>query len=260
MAYKCKNCGRFVAKNAIVCKYCGQSNPAVYIQEHYKSQKEENQSYLQLGIENEKKTTKQRWIDGKTMGYPNRTWRNVGIVVIAGLLFYAYAMKDVKQDSINIPDTTEQHMSSSEQEQDANKELVIVDGEAVVKKALPKSEYEIVYRWMETNQGTTSQECRLERIKKDGSFRVLIGGFYYSCFPKKITSSTNFIFHDVNSHNGELFSYANGTPIYYIPKMEDKGPIQTDGILIIQPDGSARVYMNDYNNQYFELFTTLRQI
>ena len=28
MAYKCKNCGKFVAKDAIVCKHCGQKNPA----------------------------------------------------------------------------------------------------------------------------------------------------------------------------------------------------------------------------------------
>lgn len=28
MAYKCKNCGKFVAKDATVCKHCGQENPA----------------------------------------------------------------------------------------------------------------------------------------------------------------------------------------------------------------------------------------
>ena len=28
MAYKCKNCGKFVAKDAAVCKHCGQENPA----------------------------------------------------------------------------------------------------------------------------------------------------------------------------------------------------------------------------------------
>ena len=29
MAYKCKNCGKFVAKDAAVCKHCGQENPAI---------------------------------------------------------------------------------------------------------------------------------------------------------------------------------------------------------------------------------------
>lgn len=28
MAYKCKNCGKFVAKDAAICKHCGQENPA----------------------------------------------------------------------------------------------------------------------------------------------------------------------------------------------------------------------------------------
>lgn len=29
MAYKCKNCGKFVAKDAAVCKHCGQEKPAI---------------------------------------------------------------------------------------------------------------------------------------------------------------------------------------------------------------------------------------
>lgn len=29
MANKCKNCGKFVAKNTTTCKHCGQENPAV---------------------------------------------------------------------------------------------------------------------------------------------------------------------------------------------------------------------------------------
>ena len=33
-----------------------------------------------------------------------------------------------------------------------------------------------------------------------------------------------------------------------------------DGILVIQADGSAQVYMNDYNHQFFELFTELRPL
>lgn len=28
MAYKCKNCGKFVAKDAAICKHCGQEHPA----------------------------------------------------------------------------------------------------------------------------------------------------------------------------------------------------------------------------------------
>ena len=53
---------------------------------------------------------------------------------------------------------------------------------------------------------------------------------------------------------------ANGTPIYFIPRMEDDGPVKTDGILVIQADGSAQVYMNDYKHEFFELFTDLRPL
>jgi hypothetical protein len=42
--------------------------------------------------------------------------------------------------------------------------------------------------------------------------------------------------------------------------MEDDGPVKTDGILVIQADGSAQVYMNDYKNEFFELFADLRPL
>ena len=32
MAYKCKNCGKFVAKDAAICNHCGQENPAELVQ------------------------------------------------------------------------------------------------------------------------------------------------------------------------------------------------------------------------------------
>jgi len=32
MAYKCKNCGKFVAKDAAICNHCGQENPAESVQ------------------------------------------------------------------------------------------------------------------------------------------------------------------------------------------------------------------------------------
>ena len=31
MAYKCKHCGKFVAKDAAICNHCGQENPAELI-------------------------------------------------------------------------------------------------------------------------------------------------------------------------------------------------------------------------------------
>lgn len=122
-------------------------------------------------------------------------------------------------------------------------------------KSVAKTQYEILNRWMETNQGNMSQECRLEKNSKDGTYRVLIGGLYFNCFPKKISNSYNFVFHDPDSNNGNFFKLANGTNIYYIP-IEDDG----DGILIVNSDNTASIYLNDISSEYFMLFTKLRPI
>jgi len=299
MAYRCKNCGKFVAKDASICKHCGQENPAdltdVNLPVGFKARavpvnnnlpkhiqcpycgsqltlpkQFENEDYLRCNICNQdfanplKSTLSSRWIDGSTMGYPNRTWRNAGLFVLAVMVFYLFAannMKDSKPaiQQIQSEASTYTPVMDAPAEDDT-RELVIINGEAVIKEAMPKSDYDIVSRWREINQGTTSQECRLEKIKKDGSYRIKIGGFYYSCEPRKITNGSTILFHDANSHNGEYFNLANGTPIFFIPRMEDDGPVKTDGILVVQADGSAQVYMNDYNHQFFELFTELRPL
>ena len=299
MAYKCKHCGKFVAKDAAICNHCGQENPAELIDgdlpvgfnakavpvNHNMPKRIqcpycgsqltvprqfENDDYLHCNICNQdfvnplKKAVSSRWIDGSTMGYPNRTWRNAGLFALAAMIFYMFATKDKTESRPAAQQfQTETRANTSvnnTSEEDETRELVVVNGEAVIREAIPKSDYDIVSRWREINQGTTSQECRLEKIKKDGSYRIKIGGIYYSCEPRKITNGSNIVFHDANSHNGEYFNLANGTPIFFIPRMEDDGPIKTDGILVIQADGSAQVYMNDYNHQFFELFTELRPL
>ena len=294
MAYKCKNCGKFVAKDAVICKHCGQENPAELTGNNLLSglnaqakpvnanmpkqiqcpycgslltlpKQFENDDYLRCNICNQdfanplNKAVSTRWIDGSTMGYPNRTWRNAGLFVLAVVVFYLFATKD-KKESQSVPQQFQNETRINTPVEDESQELVVVDGTAVVREALPKSDYDIISRWREVNQGATSQECRLERIKRDGTYRIKIGGIYFSCEPRKITRGSEIVFHDANSHNGEYFNLANGTPIYFIPSMEDDGPVKTDGILVIQADGSAQVYMNDYNHQFFELFTELRPI
>lgn len=53
---------------------------------------------------------------------------------------------------------TEVRKNTPVAEEDESRELVVVDGEAVVREALPKSDYDIINRWREINQGAT---CRL---------------------------------------------------------------------------------------------------
>ena len=294
MAYKCKNCGKFVAKNAAKCKYCGQENPAIITDDNLPTGQNgqarpvnvnlpkqiqcpycgsllslpkqfENDEFLRCNICNQDfanpliKTISTRWIDGYTMGYPNRTWRNAGLFLLAVVIFYLFSIKDKKEPQ-PAPQQFQTEKRINTPVEDETRELVVVDGVAVVRDALPKSDYDIINRWREINQGSTSQECRLEKIKRDGSYRIKIGGIYYSCEPRKITSGSEIIFHNEKSHNGEFFNLANGTPIYFIPRMEDDGPVKTDGILVIQADGCAQIYMNDYKHEFFELFTDLRPL
>ena len=250
MAYKCKNCGKFVAKNTTTCKHCGQENPAVLEDNNLPTgpkgqarpvnvnipkqiqcpycgsllslpKQFENDDILHCNICNLdfsnpiKKSISTRWIDGSTMGYPNRTWRNAGLFLLAVIVFYLFATK-YKKESQPVPQQFQTETKVNTAEEEETRELVVVDGEAVIKEALPKTDYEIINRWREINQGTTSQECRLERIKRDGSYRIKIGGIYYSCEPRKITSGSEIILHDANSHNREYFNLANGTPIYFM--------------------------------------------
>lgn len=299
MAYKCRNCGKFVAKDATVCKYCGQENPTMFVDGEFSAgfddrvvpvndkipkriqcpycgsqltvpKQLEKVSLLHCNYCNKDfanpllKPISSKWIDGSTMGYPNRTWRNACLFVLAVMAFYLFATKDKRDLQYSAGQVQTETMVNTPVKntagEDETRELIVVNGEAVVRDAMPKSDYDIVSRWQEINQGVTSQECRLEKIKRDGSYRIKIGGIYYSCVPKKITSDSNIIFHDANSHNGEFFNLANGTPIFFIPRMEDNGVIKTDGILVIQADGSAQVYMNDYKQGFFELFTDLRPL
>lgn len=274
MAYRCRNCGKFVAKNATTCKHCGLENPLIQnpteqIDTNMESHKQvycpncgsiltvpkkfENERYLLCSICNHNfanplsPSSNHRWIDGETMGCPNRALRNIGIIALSIAFFYLFATMGQEQTNTNV-------------NQNIRYELVVVNGEAVEREALSVSDYDIIHKWQESNMGLNSQECRLERIKKDGSYRILIGDIYYFCEPKVIGNNSNIYFYNPNVSNGRYFNLENGTPIFFIPQMENDGIIQTDGILIVLADGNAQLYMNDNSNQHFEIFTELRLI
>lgn len=283
MAYKCRNCGKFVAKNATVCKYCGLKSPLSYdtsesanmsLEKENKTKDLQTQIYcpscgsvlmIPKNLKNEKylrcnicnkdfvnpliTTNNQRWIEGETMGYSNRIWRYTGIIFLGIVLFYLLSTIEQKESQKQVyPLQKEQY------------ELVVINGEAIQSKALSKSDYEIIHKWKESNMGINAQECRLERIKKDGSYRILIGGIYFSCEPRVIKNGSNIFFYNPNIKDGGYFHLSNETPIYFIPQMENNGTMQIDGILVIQADKTAQVYMNDNGNSHFEIFTELQPI
>ena len=192
-----------------------------------------------------------KWIDDFTLGYPNRIWRNAGITMLVIIILGLILVENAK---VNIPNVQNTNIQSE------TKELVVVNGELVKCTPLPRSDYEIVYKWQETNLGKYSKECILERVKKGGFYRVLIGSIYYSCEPKIISNGFNFIFHDPNYNNGDYFYLTNGTQIYFISRMYDNGFFTHDGIIVIGNNGCAKLYMNDINNDFFELYTDLKPI
>ena len=173
MAYKCKNCGKFVAKDATTCKHCGQEIPAVLENKNLPTglnaqarpvnvnlpkqiqcpycgsllslpKQFENDDYLRCNICNQdfsnplKKTISTRWIDGSTMGYPNRTWRNAGLFLLAVIVFFMIATKD-KNESQSAPQQFQTEKKVNTSEEDETRELVVIDGEAIIREALPKS-------------------------------------------------------------------------------------------------------------------------
>ena len=153
MAYKCKNCGKFVAKDATTCKHCGQENPAILEDKNLPTglnaqarpvnmnlpkqiqcpycgsllslpKQFENDDFLRCNICNQdfsnplKKTISTRWIDSSTMGYPNRTWRNAGLFLLAVIVFYMIATKDKKESqSATQQFQTETKVNTSEEDE-----------------------------------------------------------------------------------------------------------------------------------------------
>lgn len=208
----------------------------------------------------EKSKNEIKWIDDFTFGYPNRTWRNAGIAMLVIIILGFIIAVDNKG---NTPNKFYQGpITLNQTKQDDSKELVVIDGVAKTYDALPRSEYDIINRWQETNMGEFSKECRIERLKKDGSYRICIGGIYYTCKPGTITNDSKIVFHDANVNNGNYFNLSKGTPVYYIPRMDDSWQegIYVDGILVLEPNGSANIYMNDIDHRIFEIFTRLRPI
>ena len=325
MAYKCVKCGKYVSKDALLCKHCGQKNPAIPIEQATTKRLNENKkllpnhadsiwqiycpncgNQLTMGKEFKKKENLHCPICQTNFVNPLRPviyreneldmkkikWVGLFFCVIlfTGLYFAInknevantttqdlafvqleddskesdiFSLKNDKEENGSVSlnnDNNNNKENTQTQSQNEATEYVVTNATIETKKALSESEYSIVHRWMETNMGTTSTECRIEKIKKNGKYRILIGNIYFTCFPKKITRNSQYVFHNSQLYNGEYFNLAIGTPIYYIPQMETNANGIVNGILVIQADRSAQLYMNDYNPNFYELFTELRPI
>ena len=269
MAYKCKSCGKYISKEALFCMHCGQENPAIYVEQSTSvkcPKKKEHQSPAWQTNPLPPVGKSENNLDMKTLIKVSLLF--IAIIVI-GIYFVqkddttpkatVTEKKDINQFRQEMEENLRRAIYEAEEQEDA-KDYVVTNATLEERKALSESEYSIVHRWMETNMGTTSKECRIEKIKKNGKYRILTGDIYFSCYPKKITRNSNYVFHNSHLYNGDYFNLAIGTPIYYIPQMETNANGVVNGILVIQTDGSAQLYMNDYNPNFYEIFTELRPI
>ena len=269
MAYKCKNCGKYVSKEALFCMHCGQENPAIFIEQSTSVKCTKNKEHKSSSCQANPLIPAGKSGNNLDM----KTLIKVGLLFIAIIVIGIYfarkddttpkaavtEKKDINQFRLEMEENLRRAINEGEEQEDA-KDYVVTNATLEERRALSESEYSIVHRWMETYMGTTSKECRIEKIKKNGKYRILTGDIYFTCYPKKITRNSHFVFHNSNLYNGEYFNLAIGTPIYYIPQMETNANGVVNGILVIQADGSAQLYMNDYNPNFYEIFTELRPI
>lgn len=120
------------------------------------------------------------------------------------------------------------------------------------------SQTEIIGKWRESSSGSLNYIWLLERNKATGKYKVTVtypGGakMVFNCIRKNIKSN-EYIFHD--PYLNQTFTLKAGEPIYFIPNF-DHG---ANAILLIAPNNVTRVYTNDIDNRYYELFSELQSI
>ena len=125
----------------------------------------------------------------------------------------------------------------------------------------PAPQTEVIGKWREANSGS-NYTWKLEKIKSSGKYQVTVnypGGMsmVYNCTRKKVNRSNEYIFHDPDlGRNNGVFTLNRGETFYFIPGFDDG----TNAILLIMPGNVTRVYTNDIDNRYYELFADLQTI
>ncbi len=137
--------------------------------------------------------------------------------------------------------------------------------ENIVEEKNQEAKTELIGVWRETSSGDYKVIWTLEKNKSTGKYQVILKDYYaavqttYNCIAKKLKQN-EYLFHDPDVEkdprkNG-FFTMEKGTLAYFIPGL-DTG---ADGILLLMPDGNARVYMNDMDSRHYELFAILQPI
>lgn len=120
---------------------------------------------------------------------------------------------------------------------------------------------QVIGKWIETSYGNNGATWLLEKEASTGRLLLTsrLGDIIqsYNCTKRRIKGNNSYIFHDPNvSGNNGLFSMRKGTTIYYISGFDNN----SDAILVPTQDGSAKIYSNDVDNRYYELFSDLSSV
>lgn len=135
-------------------------------------------------------------------------------------------------------------------------------GKSTQQVAKEEPQVEIIGKWRETNSGKANYIWLLERNKSNNKYQVTIsypGGaeMAYNCIRKKIKRN-EYIIHDPdharNSGTNGLLTLQPGTTIYFISGFDNGA----NAILLLMPDNITRVYTNDTDSRYYELFANLQ--
>lgn len=120
---------------------------------------------------------------------------------------------------------------------------------------------QVIGKWIETSYGKNGATWLLEKEASTGRLLLTsrLGDIIqsYNCTKRRIKGNNSYIFHDPNvSGNNGLFSMRKGTTIYYISGFDNN----SDAILVPTQDESAKIYSNDVDNRYYELFSDLSSV
>lgn len=158
-------------------------------------------------------------------------------------------------DTINTSDAVTVNVFEEQNEKDVEE----VDKQPVQEE----SKTEIIGKWRETSSGNYDYIWLLEKDKSNGKYQLTVnypGGVstVYNCIRKKIKKSNSYLFHDpeLNLGSNGAFTLKVGEIIYFIPGFDG----EANAILIQMPGNINRVYTNDIDNRYYELFANLKSI
>lgn len=186
-------------------------------------------------------------------------WTDWGVPVIT-LLFIAIVVTCIIKTTERIEPPYEMMNN--------NDEIVVSDtiaieesNDDVVEKktaVVTESETEIIGKWRETSSGSFNYIWLLEKNRSNGKYKVTVtypGGvnMIYDCIRKKLKQN-EYVFHDPYLDN--TFTLKAGEQVYFIPNFDDGA----NAILMVIPNEVCRVYTNDIDNRYYELFSELQSI